>query len=158
MIGESAPISGLASFDHDDAALPHSRYSSKTRVQIRGSKYGGFTALPSAATTSSLHSDEQEEREDDGDGIGGATAKHELDRIDARDCHRGSLTTAAVPAMNNVMTQQRLGAGSSELFATFNLARSEAIKRNVSVVVTPADQQDWSSGWKVFEDRNDNSA
>ena len=70
----------------------------------------------------------------------------------------GILTTAAVPAMSNVMTQQRLGAGGSDLFATFNLARPEAIKRNVSVVVTPADQQDWSGGWKVFEDRNHNGA
>ena len=68
----------------------------------------------------------------------------------------GVLTTAAAPVLSETMTQQRLGAGSSELFATFNLARSEAIKRGHSVAVIPADARDWSLGWKVFADQNDN--
>ncbi len=70
----------------------------------------------------------------------------------------GVLTSAAVPAMNDVFVQQRLRAGSSDLFATFNLARSEAIRRGGSVVVAPTDARDWSSGWKVFADANDNGA
>ena len=65
------------------------------------------------------------------------------------------LTSAAVPAMTDAMTQQRLRAGSSELFATFNLARSEAIRRGSAVAVIPADARDWSSGWRVFVDDND---
>jgi type IV fimbrial biogenesis protein FimT len=60
-----------------------------------------------------------------------------------------------MPAMSDAMTQQRLRAGSSELFATFNLARSEAIRRGSAVAVIPADARDWSSGWKVFVDDND---
>lgn len=68
----------------------------------------------------------------------------------------GILTTAAAPALTDTMTQHRLRAGSSELFATFNLARSEAIRRGRSVAVLPADALDWSVGWKVFEDANDN--
>jgi type IV fimbrial biogenesis protein FimT len=68
----------------------------------------------------------------------------------------GVLTSAALPAMTEAMTQQRLRAGNSDLFATFNLARSEAIRRGGPVAVTPADARDWSSGWKVFADSNDN--
>jgi type IV fimbrial biogenesis protein FimT len=70
----------------------------------------------------------------------------------------GVLTTAAVPAMNDAMTQTRPRAGNSDLFATFNLARSEAIRRSSPVTVTAADAQDWSRGWKVFADQNDNGA
>jgi len=66
------------------------------------------------------------------------------------------LTTAAVPSMADALTQNRLRAGSSDLFATFNLARAEAIKRGRSVAVAPADARDWSSGWRVFADDNDN--
>ena len=67
----------------------------------------------------------------------------------------GVLTSAAMPAMTDAMTQQRLCAGSSDMFATFNLARSEAIRRGSAVAVIPADARDWSSGWKVFVDDND---
>lgn len=68
----------------------------------------------------------------------------------------GVLTSAAAPMMADAMTQQRLSAGSSELFATFNLARSEAIKRGSAVAVSAADARDWSGGWTVFADENDN--
>lgn len=68
----------------------------------------------------------------------------------------GVLTSAAVPAMKDVLVQQRLRSGSSDLYATFHLARSEAIKRASPVAVTPVDTRDWSRGWKVFADRNDN--
>jgi type II secretory pathway pseudopilin PulG len=68
----------------------------------------------------------------------------------------GVLTTAAVPAMTDAMVQQRLRAAGSDLFATFNLARSEAIRRATPVAVIPADARDWSSGWKMFADANDN--
>ena len=67
----------------------------------------------------------------------------------------GVLTSAAVPAMSDAMTQQRLRAVSSDLFATFNLARSEAVRRGSAIAVIPADARDWSSGWRVFVDNND---
>ena len=68
----------------------------------------------------------------------------------------GVLASAAVPAMTDAMVQNRLRAGTSDLFATFHLARSEAIRRASSVAVTPVAAQDWASGWKAFADRNDN--
>ncbi len=70
----------------------------------------------------------------------------------------GVLTSAAVPAMKDALVQQRLRSGSSDLFAGFHLARSEAIKRASPVAVTPVDSRDWSTGWKIFADRNDNGS
>jgi Tfp pilus assembly protein FimT len=66
------------------------------------------------------------------------------------------LGSAAVPAMSDGVAQQRLRAGSSDLFATFNNARGEAVRRGVPVAVAAADERDWSAGWKVFADANDN--
>lgn len=66
------------------------------------------------------------------------------------------LVSAAVPAMSDTLTRQRLRATNSELAASFNLARSEAIRRGAAVAVAPADASDWSRGWKVFADHNDN--
>lgn len=70
----------------------------------------------------------------------------------------GVLASAAVPAMTDALVRQRLRSGSSDLYASFHLARSEAIRRAGSVAVTPVDGQDWSKGWKVFVDRNDDGA
>jgi len=68
----------------------------------------------------------------------------------------GVLGSAAVPKLTDAMAQQRVRAGSSDLFATFNSARSEAIRRGVAVAVAAADERDWAAGWKVFVDANDN--
>jgi type IV fimbrial biogenesis protein FimT len=68
----------------------------------------------------------------------------------------GVLGTAALPSMSGALTQQRLRAGSSDLFATFNMARAEAITRGIAVAVAAADERDWSGGWKVFVDANEN--
>ena len=68
----------------------------------------------------------------------------------------GVLSSAAVPAMSDALAQHRLRASGSELFASFNLARSEAIRRGSAVAVAAADAEDWTSGWKVFVDDNDN--
>jgi Tfp pilus assembly protein FimT len=65
------------------------------------------------------------------------------------------LASAAVPAMRAALVQQRLRSSSVDLYATFHAARSEAIRRAGSVAVTPMDAEDWSKGWRVFADRND---
>lgn len=70
----------------------------------------------------------------------------------------GVLASAAVPAMKDALVQQRLRSAVNDLHASFHLARSEAIRRAVSVAVTPVDGQDWSKGWRVFVDRNDDGA
>lgn len=65
------------------------------------------------------------------------------------------LASAAVPSMKEALVRQRLRGGSSDLHASFYLARSEAIRRSSPVAVTPLDGQDWSTGWRIFGDRDD---
>lgn len=65
------------------------------------------------------------------------------------------LASSAVPVMKDALVQQRLRGASSDLYAGFHAARSEAIRRAAAVAVTPLDGQDWSKGWRIFVDRND---
>lgn len=65
------------------------------------------------------------------------------------------LGSASVPAMNGALERQRLGATTNDFVASLNLARSEAVRRGSPVALTPADSANWSSGWVVFADDND---
>lgn len=49
----------------------------------------------------------------------------------------GILTTMAIPSFKWLMESQRVTNASYELFSMLNLARSEAVKRNSDVKVTP---------------------
>lgn len=50
----------------------------------------------------------------------------------------GILTTIAVPSLKSLMESQRVRNASFEIFTVLSLARSEAIKRNGHVTVTPS--------------------
>jgi type IV fimbrial biogenesis protein FimT len=52
-----------------------------------------------------------------------------------------------LPAMRNVLVQQRVRASATDMMSSLLLARSEAIKRNAQVTVTP--RTIWSNGWDV---------
>jgi type IV fimbrial biogenesis protein FimT len=58
------------------------------------------------------------------------------------------LLVIAVPSMNALIRDQRVKAAAFDVLSTFAFARSEAIKRNANVVVTP-NAVDWGSGWGV---------
>lgn len=67
------------------------------------------------------------------------------------------ILSIGLPSFRGVLNNQRLTAASNELVTSFNLARSEAIKRVVYVTVcksnngatcTPA--TDWADGWIIF--------
>jgi type IV fimbrial biogenesis protein FimT len=75
-----------------------------------------------------------------------------------------ALTVAAVllmigvPSFNNASLSARLGAISSNLYAGVQLARSEAIKRNIPITLCRstdgmacASASDWASGWIVID-------
>jgi type IV fimbrial biogenesis protein FimT len=62
------------------------------------------------------------------------------------------LAAMAAPNMRGVIQAQRLKTASFDLFAGLTLARSEAIKRNAAVTVTP-NGGDWATGW-VVKDAN----
>lgn len=49
----------------------------------------------------------------------------------------GILAAIAIPSFNSLMEKQRVNNAGFELFSILSLARSEAIKRNCDVLVTP---------------------
>jgi len=56
----------------------------------------------------------------------------------------------AGPALSGMVATQQVRAASFDLHATLNIARSEALTRNASVTVEPA-EGDWARGWNVVE-------
>lgn len=67
------------------------------------------------------------------------------------------LVAMGVPAFAGFMRQLELAAATNDLFAAIHLARAEAIRLDERVDMVPAGADgDWSSGWVVFVDRNDN--
>jgi len=72
----------------------------------------------------------------------------------------GVLLTVGIPALKTFMQGNQLVASTNELIAAFNVARSEAIKRNGSVTVCESTNGttcsvgtgDWQDGWIVFVD------
>ena len=60
----------------------------------------------------------------------------------------GILASVAIPSMRDMILSARLRSASSDLYASLVFARSEAIKRNGNIVVTPVGGE-WRSGWNV---------
>lgn len=52
------------------------------------------------------------------------------------------------PAMSSMVATQQVRSASYDLHATLNIARSEALTRNASVTVAPA-EGDWGRGWTI---------
>lgn len=61
----------------------------------------------------------------------------------------GIMMGLAVPSFKNFVGSQRAKSASYELVTTLLLARSEAIKRNADVTITPSTANTWTSGWSV---------
>jgi len=59
----------------------------------------------------------------------------------------GVLAAIGMPAMQDFVANQRLKSTSSDLFTSILRARSEAIKRNKDVTITPT--SNWNSGWSI---------
>ena len=60
----------------------------------------------------------------------------------------GILATIAVPSFQSITQNQRAKNASFELYASLSLARSEAIKRNADVTITPV-SGNWQDGWDI---------
>jgi type IV fimbrial biogenesis protein FimT len=65
-------------------------------------------------------------------------------------CILAILTAIAVPNMRGLIQTQRVKTASFDVFSGLTLARSEAIKRNVTVTLTPAGG-DWAGGWTASD-------
>lgn len=61
----------------------------------------------------------------------------------------GILAAIAVPSFQSLTQSQQVKNASFELFSNLSLARSEAIKRNANVTVTPASTANWGQGWTI---------
>ena len=61
------------------------------------------------------------------------------------------LATVAVPGFQTMIKSNRMSSQANELISTLNYARSEAIKRNVSVTLTANDTDKWHTGWTVTD-------
>ncbi|MEI8572788.1 prepilin-type N-terminal cleavage/methylation domain-containing protein [Methylomonas sp. LW13] len=81
----------------------------------------------------------------------------------------GVLVGIAIPSFTSIISNNRLTTSANELVTALNLARSEAVKRGVSVTVRKIDDKsstnknktawasaNWEQGWDVFTDANDN--
>ena len=76
----------------------------------------------------------------------------------------GILAAVALPSFKSTMESSRRTAYANQLLEDMALARSEAIKRGVRVVVCPsssgtscAASNSWATGWIVFTDKNNNA-
>jgi type IV fimbrial biogenesis protein FimT len=66
--------------------------------------------------------------------------------------------TIGVPSFTQTINNSRLTTNANELLTSLNIARSEAIKRNIQIFVRRKGNasQNWDSGWDVFIDLNNN--
>lgn len=65
------------------------------------------------------------------------------------------LLGTGVPLVRNLVQGQRLTTAVNAFYTSTNLARTEAIRRGVRVDMVPsADSGDWSKGWVVFVDED----
>lgn len=60
----------------------------------------------------------------------------------------GVLGAMAAPSLSGMVARQRVKSNASELFLTLVRARSEAIKRNGDITVSPIND-DWANGWTI---------
>jgi type IV fimbrial biogenesis protein FimT len=65
------------------------------------------------------------------------------------------LAAVAAPSMGAAIRTQRVKTASFNVFSSLLLARSEAVKRNTSVTITPSGGN-WANGWTVA-DANSNT-
>ena len=60
----------------------------------------------------------------------------------------GILVTIAIPSFNDLIVGTRIKGAASDIYGALTFARSEAIKRNANVTVSPLSGQ-WVNGWQV---------
>jgi type IV fimbrial biogenesis protein FimT len=76
----------------------------------------------------------------------------------------GVLLALAAPSFSDIILSSRLSSYANDFVASTHLARSEAIKRNARVSIcvsangTSCTTGNWSQGWVVFHDANNNDA
>jgi len=65
------------------------------------------------------------------------------------------LLSIGLPAFGGLIDNQRMDSSVNSLLRSIQFTRTEAIRRNRHVTMTPI-QQDWNNGWVIFLDANHN--
>lgn len=65
----------------------------------------------------------------------------------------GILAAIAAPYMGDMIRRQRLKTAAFDVFSSLAFARSEAIKRNTTVTITPTGGN-WAGGWRIVDSNN----
>lgn len=63
----------------------------------------------------------------------------------------GILAALAAPSFSNLVANQRSKAVATDLYVALSKARSEAIKRNTSVTLSPKTANVWKDGWEIID-------
>jgi type IV fimbrial biogenesis protein FimT len=66
------------------------------------------------------------------------------------------VTMTAVPTMASAVSRQRLANTVTDLNLAIALGRSEAMARGTRIALVPMQADDWTSGWQLFVDQNNN--
>lgn len=61
----------------------------------------------------------------------------------------GVLGVVAVPNFSTLVDKQRVSGASTDLFSALMRTRSEAIRRNTEVTLTPTSPGQWHTGWTI---------
>jgi len=64
------------------------------------------------------------------------------------------LAALAAPSLRQFSANQQLSSATSELMAAAMNARSAAINRNAVVVLEPLSGNDWTSGWRIYMEKD----
>jgi type IV fimbrial biogenesis protein FimT len=63
------------------------------------------------------------------------------------------LTVAAAPSFSDIVARHRVKSAATDLYFALAKARSEAVKRNANVTVSPQ-AGGWQSGWQILDASN----
>ena len=66
----------------------------------------------------------------------------------------GILAAIATPYMGDMIRRQRIKTAAFDVFSSLAFARSEAIKRNTTVTITPTGGGNWDRGWRIVDSNN----
>jgi len=66
----------------------------------------------------------------------------------------GIMASLAAPSFSELIKSQRIKSMATDINASLTLARSEAIKRNRNVTMSPTTVGSWQSGWQIADPDN----
>jgi len=66
----------------------------------------------------------------------------------------GILASLAAPSFSELIKSQRIKSMATDINSSLSRARSEAVKRNKNVTISPTTAGSWQSGWQIADPDN----